>query len=278
MTSSYRLPSQPFEDFTKSLIDSLRNIKNVIVVLSGKGGVGKSFIAASLAISFRLMGRDVAVLDADFHGPSIPWILGIEDRYPGVTIDGKIVPVDVEGISVISIELMLDDRKNPIIWRGPMKSKAILELISKTFWGSKDYLVVDLPPGTGDEPLTIAQYLRVKPIASILVLTPGAMVKHIVEKAKQFLNLLNIPFIGTVINMSYYRCPQCGTVTRILGSVDIDPREVLVEIPLDPQLSQVIERGTLLSFIKNNENETATILRNLGRIVEDRLKNLNLRV
>jgi ATP-binding protein involved in chromosome partitioning len=278
MTSSYRLPSQPFEDFTKSLIDSLRNIKNVIVVLSGKGGVGKSFIAASLAISFKLMGRDVAVLDADFHGPSIPWILGIEDRYPGVTIDGKIVPVDVEGISVISIELMLDDRKNPIIWRGPMKSKAILELISKTFWGSKDYLVVDLPPGTGDEPLTIAQYLRVKPIASILVLTPGAMVKHIVEKAKQFLNLLNIPFIGTVINMSYYRCPQCGTVTRILGSVDIDPREVLVEIPLDPQLSQVIERGTLLSFIKNNENETATILRNLGRIVEDRLKNLNLRV
>jgi ATP-binding protein involved in chromosome partitioning len=278
MTSSYRLPSQPFEDFTKSLIDSLRNIKNVIVVLSGKGGVGKSFIAASLAISFRLMGRDVAVLDADFHGPSIPWILGIEDRYPGVTIDGKIVPVDVEGISIISIELMLDDRKNPIIWRGPMKSKAILELISKTFWGSKDYLVVDLPPGTGDEPLTIAQYLRVKPIASILVLTPGAMVKHIVEKAKQFLNLLNIPLIGTVINMSYYRCPQCGTVTRILGSVDIDPREVLVEIPLDPQLSQVIERGTLLSFIKNNENETATILRNLGRIVEDRLKNLNLRV
>ncbi|MCC6057693.1 MAG: Mrp/NBP35 family ATP-binding protein [Desulfurococcaceae archaeon] len=278
MTSSYRLPSQPFEDFTKSLIDSLRNIKNVIVVLSGKGGVGKSFIAASLAISFKLMGRDVAVLDADFHGPSIPWILGIEDRYPGVTIDGKIVPVDVEGISVISIELMLDDRKNPIIWRGPMKSKAILELISKTFWGSKDYLVVDLPPGTGDEPLTIAQYLRVKPIASILVLTPGAMVKHIVEKAKQFLNLLNIPFIGTVINMSYYRCPQCGTVTRILGSVDIDPREVLVEIPLDPQLSQVIERGTLLSFIKNNENETATMLRNLGRIVEDRLKNLNLRV
>jgi ATP-binding protein involved in chromosome partitioning len=278
MTSSYRLPSQPFEDFTKSLIDSLRNIKNVIVVLSGKGGVGKSFIAASLAISFKLMGRDVAVLDADFHGPSIPWILGIEDRYPGVTIDGKIVPVDVEGISVISIELMLDDRKNPIIWRGPMKSKAILELISKTFWGSKDYLVVDLPPGTGDEPLTIAQYLRVKPIASILVLTPGAMVKHIVEKAKQFLNLLNIPFIGTVINMSYYRCPQCRTVTRILGSVDIDPREVLVEIPLDPQLSQVIERGTLLSFIKNNENETATMLRNLGRIVEDRLKNLNLRV
>jgi len=278
MSSQYRLPSQPIDDFTKSLIDSLRNIKRVIMVLSGKGGVGKSFIASSLAISFKLMGRDVALLDADFHGPSIPWILGVEDRYPGVTIDGKIIPVDVEGISIVSIELMLDDRKNPIIWRGPMKSKAILELISKTSWGSKDYLIVDLPPGTGDEPLTIAQYLRVKPIVSILVLTPGSMVKHIVEKAKQFLNLLNIPFIGTVINMSYYRCPQCGTITRILGSVDIDPREVLAEIPLDLQLSQAIEKGTLMSFIKDSENETAKILRSLGKIVEDKLKDIDFKI
>lgn len=275
MSNQFRLSTSPFEDLSKSLVEALKNVKNIIMVLSGKGGVGKSFVSASIAISLKLMGRGVAILDADFHGPSIPWILGVENRYPSLTLDGKIAPVDVDGISVISIEFMLDNKVYPVIWRGPMKSKAILELLMNTAWGSKDYLVVDLPPGTGDEPLTIAQYLRVKPLSAILVLTPGSMVKHIVEKARQFLNLLNIPLLGYIVNMSYLRCPRCNEVVKVFGSIDVDPKDVLAEIPLDPELSQAIENGVLANFIKSSDSESAKILRSLGVLIESKLRNTN---
>jgi|AAFY01.1.fsa_nt_gi ATP-binding protein involved in chromosome partitioning len=244
------------------------------MVLSGKGGVGKSLVAASLALSLRAMGRSVAILDADFHGPSIPWILGVEGSYVGATLEGKLVPVEVAGIGVVSVELMLNVRTSPVIWRGPLKARAIMDLLSQTLWGSRDYLIVDLPPGTGDEPLTIAQQLKVRPLAAVLVLTPGHMVKHIVMKAKEFLSLLGVPLLGVVANMSYFRCPKCGTITNIFGTLDVDPSEVIAEVPIDPELAVAVERSKLVDYVTHSNSEVASVLRSLGPKVEDRLKQL----
>lgn len=259
------------EVLVKALAESLRDVKRVLMVLSGKGGVGKSLVAASLAISLSLLGRRVAILDADFHGPSIPWILGVEDRYIGVTIDGRFIPVDVEGVAVMSIELMLRNRSSPVIWRGPLKVRTLIDLLSRTLWGSRDYLIVDLPPGTGDEPLTIVQYLKVKPLAGILILTPGSVVKHVVSKAMEFLNLLSIPLLGVVINMAYLRCPSCRSIVRPFGSVEMEGVEVLAEIPLDPELAEAVDRSDLLGFIKSGKSDVAEILRGLGPGIEQRL-------
>jgi len=267
-----RVSSPAVDATSKALEEGLKDVKNIIMVLSGKGGVGKSIVASSLAVSLRMMGRSVAILDADFHGPSIPWILGVEGRYVGATLEGKLVPVEVGGIGVVSVELMLNVRTTPIIWRGPLKARAITDLLSQTLWGSRDYLIVDLPPGTGDEPLTIAQQLKVRPLAAVLVLTPGHMVKHIVMKAKEFLNLLEVPLLGVVANMSYFRCPKCGAVTNIFGTLDVGPDEVIAEIPVDQELAVAVERSQLIDYITNNNGETASILRSLGPRVEERLK------
>ncbi len=272
MSFRVRVSSPAVDATSKALEEGLKDVKNIIMVLSGKGGVGKSIVASSLAVSLRMMGRSVAILDADFHGPSIPWILGVEGRYVGATLEGKLVPVEVGGIGVVSVELMLNVRTTPIIWRGPLKARAITDLLSQTLWGSRDYLIVDLPPGTGDEPLTIAQQLKVRPLAAVLVLTPGHMVKHIVMKAKEFLNLLEVPLLGVVANMSYFRCPKCGAVTNIFGTLDVGPDEVIAEIPVDQELAVAVERSQLIDYITNNNGETASILRSLGPRVEERLK------
>ncbi|MEM2512562.1 MAG: P-loop NTPase, partial [Ignisphaera sp.] len=121
--------------------------------MSGKGGVGKSFISASIAVALKELSYSVAIFDADIHGPSIPWILGIENTFLGVTVEGKIIPAEVNGIAIVSFELLLEHKEEPIAWRGPMKTRAIVEILSKTVWGSRDFLIIDMPPGVGDEHL-----------------------------------------------------------------------------------------------------------------------------
>ena len=249
----------------------LSEVRNIIAVLSGKGGVGKSIIASALAVGLSMKGYRVALFDADFHGPSIPWILGVENSYLGVTLEGKLIPIELNNLAIISIELLLNDKNAPIIWRGPLKARTILDLMTKTLWGKRDYLIVDLPPGTGDEALTIAQYLRIKPLSAILVLTPGSMVSHIVTKAKEFVKVLGVPLLGAVINMSYFECPVCGTKHYIFGNVDLKDVDILAEIPIDPALAQAVEKSQFVEFMKS-DNKSAQILRMLSDIVEARTR------
>ncbi len=251
---------------------ALKDVRHCIAVLSGKGGVGKSLISASLAIALRNMGKRVAILDADMHGPSIPWILGVENSYLGATIDGKIIPVEVNGIGVVSLELLLEDKAQPVVWRGPLKTRTMIQLITSTLWGQRDYLIVDLPPGTGDEALTIAQVLKDKLSGVILVATPGAMVRHIVTKAKRFAEMLEIPLLGVVMNMAFFKCPKCGATIDIFGSKDsIEGVEVLGELPIDPDLAKAVETSSLFDYLAK-ENESSKRIREIAcrvvRLVE----------
>lgn len=261
-----------FQEMARQLVESLDPIKRVIVVLSGKGGVGKSFVSAALAVTLWFQGKRVAVFDADFHGPSIPWILGLEHGRIFADDSGRLIPFEMyEGLAVMSPELLLDEKESPIIWRGPMKTRAIIELLAKTRWGERDYMVVDLPPGTGDEPLTIAQYVaKVKNSGAILVLTPSSMVRHVVSKAKKFCEQLGIPLLGGVMNMAYFRCPNCGAVYRIFGEERDVGIEILAELPLDPELAKAIDSSALISYLRK-ENEVAIKFRELALIVEKRM-------
>ncbi len=253
----------------EAIEEALKNVRKVLMVLSGKGGVGKSVVAASLALAWSLKGRRVAVLDADIHGPSIPWILGLENAYMYATMEGKLIPPEIRGVAVVSMELLLRDKKQPIIWRGPMKTRALIELIGKTEWGDRDVLVVDLPPGTGDEPLTIAQYLRSKACA-LLVLTPGAMVKHVVEKAKEFVKILGVKLVGAVMNMSFAICPNCGSRIDLFGSREsLEDVELLEELPLDPEFARAVESSKLVEFLeKCSDREIVGRIKRLAEIVE----------
>ncbi|MEM0311209.1 MAG: Mrp/NBP35 family ATP-binding protein [Ignisphaera sp.] len=234
---------------------NLKDVRNIVAVMSGKGGVGKSFVSAALAIAFRELGYSVAILDADIHGPSIPWMLGVESGSMGASIDGSIVPLDVDGIAVASFELLLPSRESPIVWRGPLKTRAILELVSKTSWGYRDFMVVDMPPGTGDEHLTIAQFLKPFVKGAVLVLTPGDLVLHVVRKAREFLKGVGIDLLGAIVNMAYFRCPVCGTIHKIFGEYSAEDIQILAEIPIKPELAQAINRGEIIKYLKSFDRE-----------------------
>ncbi|OYT47362.1 MAG: ATP-binding protein [Desulfurococcales archaeon ex4484_42] len=235
--------------------EALKSIDYIVAVMSGKGGVGKSVISASIALSLVKLGRDVALFDADIHGPSIPWMLGIEDKRLYADNQGRIIPINVSGLKVVSIELALDNKSTPLIWRGPLKTRAILDLITMTNWGKVNYLIVDLPPGTGDEPLTIARYLKPKLRGIILVLTPGKMVAHVVNKAKNFAHVVEVEVLGAVLNMSYIKCPNCGSIIRVFGSLgDIDVN-IIEELPIEPMLAKAVDDGRLHEYLLNSESE-----------------------
>ncbi len=262
------MSGKTFKEIVKSAEESLQSVKYIVPILSGKGGVGKSFIACLLAIGLNSKNRRVVILDADLHGPSVPWILGIKDLRLEVTDDGKLIPIEVKpNLRVISLELLLDDKTAPTIWRGPLKTKALIELITKSKWDSQDYLVIDLPPGTGDEPLTIMQLLQNKIVGAILVATPGAMVLHIVRKAKKFLETLGVRLLGIVLNMAYYRCPKCGHIVRLFGEVQQNlETQILAEIPLLEDIAFSIENSMLLQEIERN-----SLLRELALNLAERV-------
>ena len=202
--------STPKEDPVKP---TLERIKHVFVVLSGKGGVGKSTVAANLALGLRLRGQAVGLLDVDVHGPSIPKILGLQgQRAMG---DGeKLIPLETpEGLKVMSTGLILEKEDEPIVWRGPLKAGVIKQFIGEVRWGDLDYLIVDCPPGTGDEPLSICQLI---PSAeAILVTTPQQVATLDVSKSITFCNQLGLRIAGVIENMSGFTCPHCGTFTPI---------------------------------------------------------------
>jgi ATP-binding protein involved in chromosome partitioning len=224
------------------------DVKHVILVLSGKGGVGKSTVAVNLAYSLAAQGRKVGLLDLDIHGPNIPKMLGIEAERPAVL--GKLIePVHVTGnLSVISMGFFLADTSSPVIWRGPMKMAAIRQFLDEVNWGPLDDLVVDLPPGTGDEALTIAQ-LAPSVRGAVIVTTPQDVAVLDAVKAVKFVEKLEIPVLGIIENMSGMVCPHCGEAVSLFGSGGGQKAAkdlgvpFLGAIPVDPAMVEAGDRG-----------------------------------
>ncbi len=226
----------------------MSGIKYKVIVISGKGGVGKSFIASSTALLTASMGRSVGILDADIHGPSIPKILGISNPSMIVGSEGIEPALGPLNTKVVSVQFFLPEEDLPLIWRGPLKARLISEFLGRIHWGQLDYLYIDLPPGTGDEALSIAQ--QVKGLSGALVVTaPTELSKLVVKKAIRFCNELKVPLIGVVENMKEFTCPKCGTTYSIFpGNAG---REIVEElgikylgsIPLDPRVSECIDAG-----------------------------------
>jgi len=238
------------------------DVRHVILVLSGKGGVGKSTVAVNLAYALSSHGYNTGLLDLDLHGPTIPKMLGVQD-FRLQTIDNKIEPVRVTGtLAVVSMAFLLPDASTPIIWRGPMKMSAISQFLTDVNWGSLDFLVVDLPPGTGDEALTIAQ-LAPNLRGAVIVTTPQEVATLETSKAVKFVEKLEIPVIGVVENMSGMVCPHCHTEVDVFGKgggkkmADDLGVPFLGAIPLDIDMRQAADEGRPF-VIKRGENPTWT--------------------
>lgn len=222
------------------------NIKHVIGVVSGKGGVGKSFVTASLANQMVQKGFNVGILDADITGPSIPKMYGIQG--PAQAAEDGIYPMTAKnGIKVMSVNLLLPQEDEPVIWRGPILANMVKQFWSDVIWGDLDYLFVDMPPGTGDVPLTVFQSLPVEGI--VIVSSPQDLVKMIVRKAYKMAQMMNIKVLGVVENYSYVLCPDCGKEIKIFGDSHIDEiaadlgMEVLGKMPINPLYAEAADQG-----------------------------------
>lgn len=231
-----------------------RRIKNKIVVLSGKGGVGKSTVAVNLAVSLALRGNKVGLLDIDIHGPSVPHILGLQQSssaIPGSDSGQSLIqPVSAgKNLLVMSIGFLLENRDTAVIWRGPMKYNAIKQFLKDVEWGELDFLIVDSPPGTGDEPLSVLQLME-RPSGGIIVTTPQDVALNDVRKSITFCRQLNLPVLGVVENMSGFVCPQCGTKTDIFKagggkSMALDMKVPFIgSVPIDPMIVEACDAGT----------------------------------
>ena len=224
------------------------NIKNVIGVVSGKGGVGKSLVTSLIASALVKQGKNVGILDADITGPSIPRMFGIEGKAMG-SPDGLLPAVAADGTKVMSTNLLLENDTDPVIWRGPMIAGVVKQFWSDVVWGDIDYLLVDMPPGTGDVPLTVFQSLPVDGI--IVVTSPQELVGMIVEKSIKMVDMLNIPVIGLVENMSYVQCPDCGKKIEVFGESHVDAIAKqygiphTAALPIDRKLAASADKGMI---------------------------------
>lgn len=238
------------EDFSAPL-NAFSTVKKVIGIVSGKGGVGKSSVACLLALSAAEKGFKTAVLDADITGPSIAQAFGLKQKISGNEM-GMLPAVSQKGIKVVSVNLLLENESDPVVWRGPVLAGAVKQFWSEVYWGDVDYMFVDMPPGTGDVPLTVYQSLPLDGI--IVVTTPQQLVGMIVEKAVKMAKLMNIPILGIVENMSYLQCPDCGKKIRLFGDSHITETAEkfgisnIAEMPIDPNLSRLCDNGKVEEF------------------------------
>ena len=226
------------------------SVKKVIGVVSGKGGVGKSLVTAMMAVKMNSKGKHTAILDADITGPSIPKAFGLNNNMVMMTKDNLMIPAtSALGIDIMSANLLLDNDTDPVIWRGPVIAGAVKQFWNETLWEDVDFMFVDMPPGTGDVPLTVFQSLPVNGI--IIVTSPQELVSMIVAKAVKMAQKMNIPIIGLVENMSYLECPDCGKKISVFGESHIDEiaREynipVLAKLPIDPKVAEHVDNGTI---------------------------------
>ena len=242
-----RSSAQKQQDF-KVNAHPLSNIKKVIAVVSGKGGVGKSLVTSLLAVNMNRAGKHSAILDADITGPSIPKLFGIHEKALG-NEDGILPCKSKTGIDVMSINLLLENDTDPVVWRGPVIAGTVKQFYTDVIWRDVDFMFVDMPPGTGDVPLTVFQSL---PIAGIVVVTsPQDLVSMIVEKAVNMARMMNIPVLGIVENMSYYECPHCGERSEIFGRSHIDETAhrfnipAAARLPINPKLTAASDAGLI---------------------------------
>lgn len=228
----------------------MNKVKHKIAVISGKGGVGKTLTAVNLAISFAQQGHEnkVGLLDADLHGPCVPKMLGMEGKKLKVGPVGALPALGPLGVKVVSMQFLLEGNEVPVVWRGPLKMRAIQQFLSDILWGDLDFLFIDLPPGTGDEPLSVLKLLP-EMDGVVIVTIPSEVSQNVVEKAITFSRQLNVPVIGIVENMSGFVCPECGTKTHIFktggGEKVANAFNVpfLGRIPLDPRVCQASDAG-----------------------------------
>jgi ATP-binding protein involved in chromosome partitioning len=248
LSAQKKLPFRPIQEIQKNIAERLKGIKYKIAVMSGKGGVGKSFVTANLAFALAYKGKKVVILDADFYGPSIPKMTGTEGQRVFATPEGIIPVTGPLGVKVVSVDFMLPDDETPVIWRGPMLSNAMLELLENVVWGEADYMLIDLPPGTGDAPLTVAQMIP-NLTGSIIVTIPSEVSQKVVMKSVNFAKRLNLPIIGLIENMSGFTCPCDGKTYPIFGSgggkriAERAGIDFLGSIPLDPRISECNDKG-----------------------------------
>ncbi len=243
-----KLPFRPIQEIQKSIEERLKGVKHKIAIMSGKGGVGKSFVTANLAFALAYRGKKVIILDADFYGPSIPKMTGTEGQRVYATPEGLVPVTGPLGVKIVSVDFMLPDDETPVVWRGPMLTNAMLELLENTIWGEADYMLIDLPPGTGDAPLTVAQMIP-NLTGAIIVTIPSEVSQKVVMKSINFAKKLNLPIIGLIENMSGFTCPCDGKTYPIFGSgggKKIAERagiDFLGSIPLDPRISECNDKG-----------------------------------
>jgi Mrp family chromosome partitioning ATPase len=249
-------------------LNDLSSVKKVIAVVSGKGGVGKSLVTSAMAVELNRRGHKTAILDADITGPSIPKAFGVKTRAKGSEL-GILPETTKTGIDIMSVNLLLEHDTDPVVWRGPVIAGTVKQFWTDVIWKDVDYMFVDMPPGTGDVPLTVFQSI---PLDGIIVVTsPQELVSMIVGKAVKMAELMNVPILGLVENMSYFKCPDCGREHKIFGESHIEDiaeeygTRVLAKVPLDDSLAKSVDTGTVELFVGDWFNSAADI-------IEDELK------
>ena len=249
-------------------LNEFSTVRHVIGVVSGKGGVGKSLVTSMLAVTENRRGKHTAILDADITGPSIPKAFGITKKAVGNELG--IVPVGTEtGIEMMSVNLLLKNDTDPVVWRAPMITGTVKQFWSDVLWNDIDYMFVDMPPGTGDVPLTVFQSIPLDGI--IVVASPQELVSMIVSKAVKMAQMMDVPILGLVENMSYFKCPDCGKEHKIFGDSHIDEiaaefgTRVLAKVPIDADLAKSVDTGTVELFVGD-------WFENAANVIEEELK------
>ena len=231
--------------------NKLSSVKKVIGVVSGKGGVGKSLVSALLASGLTKKGYRTAVLDADLTGPSIPKVFGLQEKAQGCA-DGILPALTRDGIQVMSINLLLEDPGDPVVWRGPVIAGTVKQFWTDVIWSDVDFMFVDMPPGTGDVPLTVFQSLPVDGI--VVVASPQELVAMIVEKAVRMASMMNVPILGLVENMSGVVCPHCGEMFSVFGESKVEKTAadhglpLLLSLPIDPKIASLCDEGRIEDY------------------------------
>ncbi|ADO45538.1 ATPase-like, ParA/MinD [Hydrogenobacter thermophilus TK-6] len=257
--------------FTRRRVEG---VKHLIAVGSGKGGVGKSTVAANLAVALSKLGYQVGLLDADIYGPSIPTLFGVKGERVHVDERNRLIPIEKYGIKILSIGFLLPSEDTPVIWRGPMLMKALTQFLFDVNWGNLDYLVLDLPPGTGDVQLTLAQ--NVDMTGAIVVTTPQDVALADVKKATAMFKEVNVPVLGVIENMAYFICPESGNKYYVFGKgkvlefVRAYQLQVLGSIPMDPQVAETSDTGMPIT-LTNPESEVSKAFYAIAKLVSERI-------
>ena len=245
----------------------LNRVENIIAVMSGKGGVGKSSLTALLAAGLAKRKYRVGILDADITGPSIPKMFGLKDGRLGVSEAGMLPVFSRGGIKIVSMSFLLERESDPVIWRGPLIAGAVKQFWEEVVWGELDYLLVDLPPGTGDVPLTVMQSI---PLGGIIVVTsPQELVRTIVKKAIKMARVLKVPVLGLIENMSYVICPHCGEKIDVFGKpqgeqVAAESKiEFLGKMPIDVVFTEMADKGMVEEYLEQKEEVFVSPIINL---------------